>query len=57
MDACRTGLGYERQTIGRLVLAEIDEEQLGAIDRILGIAVEGIQYVEDTVDAETDADT
>lgn len=56
-DASLSGLRYGGQAIGRLLLTEVDEEQLCAYHRILGIAVEGVEHVEDTVYAEGDANT
>ena len=54
-DAPRAYHIYYRQAVGRLLVAEVDEEHLRRGHGVLGIEVEGVEYVVDAVYAERDA--
>ena len=56
-NACLTNLSDDGQTVGRFLLAEVNEEHLGGVERILGIEVEGIEHIVDAVDTKRDTHT
>ena len=54
-DACGTAGTHNRKTIGRLLVAKVDEQQLGAVDSLLGIEVKTVEHVVDAVSTKRDA--
>ena len=56
-DACLACLGNDGQGVFHLGLAEVNEEQLCGGAHLLGIEVQLVEHVVDTVGTETDAHT
>ena len=50
--ACGCG---QRETVGRLLLTEVDKEQLGGCRSLLWIEIESVEHIVDAVGTEADA--